>query len=490
MKVNIREFDYNKYILDVKLGKGKGDAVYMFFEDELKKKRLPEFLPKNVRELLKEAKAKGFSAERDEVYMFPEKGVAFVGVGKEEEITPDFLRRAAAIAFNRLKRDLIFHPNPSMGDDKDHTYFITEGVVLSNFKFSMKSEEKEKKEKRRVWINVSDTKENRAELERAKILAEAHNFSRYVANLPPNIATPEGIVEIAKGLAKEYGLKITVYDKKKLEKMGANAILAVNAGSGKGAYIVKIEYKGGNKSDIGVVGKGITFDSGGLGIKPGKYMLTMKLDKTGAAVVLGILRGVAELKLPVRVVGYLALTENMPGQNAYKPGDIVRALNGKTIEVLHTDAEGRMALADALSMASKESHELIVDFATLTGAIDVALGEHAIGGFSNTDRFTFFEDAGIEEYEIVWEMPLFKEYGEMIKSEVADVKNLGSWEGSAGSITAAKFLEEFVGEKEWIHFDIAGVYMRNLPYLNDGKIGTAPGVRLFLNALIKMIDAL
>ncbi len=409
----------------------------------------------------------------------------FVGLGKAEELDEDALRRAAATAVKALKgkaKDVTFLYHKHFEPPEAFTYYVAEGAVLASFEFSMK----EKKEKPPTpYIDVPNTKAVKEAVREAVVLANAHNYARWIANMPPNIATPEWMVEQAKALAKAKGLKVKVYDMAKLKKMGANAILAVNAGSGKGAYIVVLSYEGGKKANVALVGKGITFDSGGLGIKPGKHMLDMKMDKSGAAVVIGIMKAVAELKLPYTVRGYMGLTENMPGQNAYKPGDVIEALNGKKIEIQHTDAEGRVVLADVLSLAVRDKPDLLIDFATLTGAMFVALGEHATGMFTNDEELVpGFMDAGEIEGEMVWPFPLTKDYEKMVESKIADVKNIGSWEGEAGAITAAAFLKAFVGKTRWAHFDIASAMERSRPYFEGKGFAATPGVRFTLRALL------
>ncbi|NYZ73690.1 leucyl aminopeptidase, partial [Candidatus Micrarchaeota archaeon] len=235
-----------------------------------------------------------------------------------------------------------------------------------------------------------------------------------------------------------------------------------------------------------IVGKGVTFDSGGISIKPALNMHEMKYDKTGAVNVLGVFKAVAELKLPIRLVGVMPLVENLPSGSAQKPGDIVTAYNGKTIEVLNTDAEGRMILADALSYAAEDKPDCIIDMATLTGAIAICLGKHAIGLLSNDDALAkALIEAGEETHERVWKLPLWAEYGEMIKSDFADIKNI-SETGEASSITAAAFLKEFVGETKWAHLDIAAVDLVKTPHPYMDKGASGIGVRLVIETLSRL----
>jgi len=268
--------------------------------------------------------------------------------------------------------------------------------------------------------------------------------------------------------------------------MKMNAILAVNQGSALPPVLVIMEYNKDKKNLplYAVVGKGITFDSGGISLKPSKGMQEMKYDKTGAVSALGIIKAVSELKMPIRLLAAFAATENMPGGNAQKPGDIITAYNGKTIEVLNTDAEGRLILADTLAYIAEKKPQAIIDLATLTGAIIIALGRHGIGLFSNDDELAkVIKNAGNKTFERVWRMPLWKEYVEMNKADFADIKNIGSEGSEAGSITAAAFLQEFVGDCKWAHLDIAGVDMvsERHPYLDKGASGM--GVRLVCETL-------
>ncbi len=412
----------------------------------------------------------------------------------EKDFEEEEIRRAAKFLYDKarkMKKELNIKPFKGMKEER-FVYRITEGLVLSDFEVNYKSKDKEKKQKKKevkAYLNVKNNKANKEALKKAKVLAESQNYARELANLPSNIGTPERMRDEAKKLAKKLKLKIKVIDKAEMKRRGMNTILAVNEGSGKGAYLVELTYEGrkGKGLDYAFVGKGITFDSGGLQVKPGKYMLEMHLDKTGACVALGAIKAVAELKLKVNAKAVVVFTENMNGSNAYKPRSVIKSYSGKTIEIEHTDAEGRLILADALAYVSEKKPEYIFDIATLTGAISVALGEHAIGLFTNSKELEkALKKAGEEEYERVWPFPMFKEYEKMLESDVADIRNIGSWEGEAGSITAAKFLEAFVKKGiKWAHLDIAGVMLRKTkPYL--GKKGTAEGIRLIVNTIEKI----
>ncbi len=319
-------------------------------------------------------------------------------------------------------------------------------------------------------------------VEEHKKRAEAQNYARWLAEHPSNVATPQFIAEELKKRCKKLGIKIKVYSARDLERMKMGGILAVGKGSANPPLLVEMEYKG-RGPEVCLVGKGITFDTGGISLKPSKNLHEMKYDKCGAIAVASALFGAASLKCDAHLRVLLPFAENVPGGRAQKPGDIIRIRNGKTVEVLNTDAEGRLILADALSFASEKNPDYIVDLATLTGAMVVALGRHAAGIFANNKKLqNALIKAGEREHERLWPMPLWKEYGEMMKSDFADLKNI-SETVEAGSATAAAFLSEFV-EGKWAHIDIAGtawLSSNSHPYLSKGATGF--GVRLLMRWL-------
>jgi leucyl aminopeptidase len=303
----------------------------------------------------------------------------------------------------------------------------------------------------------ADQGELASAVERGSILGEAVNITRDLVNRPAYEVYPASFAKRAEALANDHGLKCEVLDKKRLQKERMGAILAVAAGSEKGPRVVVLEHRGGGDDapTLALVGKGVTFDSGGLSLKTSEGMKTMKCDMAGAATVLGAMTAIARLNLPVNITGYMGLTENMVSGSSYKLGDVLTARNGVTIEVLNTDAEGRLVLADVLSYAVDKGADRIIDLATLTGACVVALGEEVTGAFANDQPWcdevlsaakTCGEDA--------WQMPMFDLFDDLIKSDVSDIKNIGGRWG--GAITAAKFLQRFVGDKPWVHLDIAG----------------------------------
>lgn len=309
----------------------------------------------------------------------------------------------------------------------------------------------------------------------AQIMGSSINLTRHLVNEPPSEIFPEAFAEVAKKTAEKAGLECEIWDKARLEKERCGSLLAVARGSAKDPRLVILKHNGGQPGDpiLALVGKGVTFDSGGLSIKPSDGMLTMKCDMAGAATVVGAMQAIAQLKLPVNVIGLCGLVENMLGDDAYKLGDVLKARNGKTIEVHNTDAEGRLVLADVLDVAVERGAAKIVDLATLTGACVVALGLDIAGLMTNDQAWCDkIKSAADLHGELVWQLPMFAEFAEQIKGEVADIKNVGNgrW---GGAITAAKFLEEFVAGKPWTHMDIAGPAFleRPKPYLDAGGSG-------------------
>ncbi|MBU1682007.1 leucyl aminopeptidase [Candidatus Micrarchaeota archaeon] len=412
------------------------------------------------------------------------KNILLVGLGKK--MRGDDFRIAAGTCVRyaekiKEKEISIYYPKA----DEKSAEAIAEGAILAGYKFDKYKTKKENFEVAK--IHLVTTKNLTEALGKGGILASAQNYARALDEEPANIATPQMIANAALKLAKEKKLKVTVFDTKAMKKMGMNAILAVGQGSAVPPVLVKLEYNAGSRYPLFcVVGKGITFDSGGISIKPSKGMHEMKYDKTGAINVLGVFKAVAELKLPIRLMGLMPLAENTPGSKAQKPGDIIRAYNGKTIEVLNTDAEGRLVLADALAYAATQKPEYMIDMATLTGAMIVCLGRHAIGMFSDNDKLAqILIEAGEETHERVWRLPLWPEYGKMMESGIADLKNISELP-EAGSITAAAFLKEFVGDTKWAHLDIAAVDAISTEHGYLGKGASGIGVRLVTEAFEKL----
>lgn len=442
-----------------------------------------------------------FVGEKGRLYVLPAKGkpykrILLVGLGREKAIELDEFRIAAAKAVRWAKGSRIKHMavwvnfnGAARHSEKDIARAVVEGAVLSDLK--LEPYKKKKREERRLdRLSIISEMDLASVVEEGRVLAESQNYARLVAVEPANIMTPSKLAEEARSLARKYGLGFKVMGKGEMARKGMNGILAVSRGSAQEPALIEISYNAGKKMPlVALVGKGITFDSGGISIKPAKGMDTMKFDKCGAVVMLGVLRAVAEMKLPLRIIALMPATENMPSGSATKPGDIIRMYNGKTVEILNTDAEGRLILGDALAYAAEAKPDLIIDAATLTGAVLVVLGKHGIG-MLGTDQGAKKElyDCGMEANERVWELPLWKEYSEMIKGDYADLKNIGSESGEAGTITAAAFLKEFVGSTPWVHLDIAGVGWSDAEAGYFCKGPTGKGVRLlamFLKEWVK-----
>jgi len=359
------------------------------------------------------------------------------------------------------------------------------GIELKSYEFN---KYKAKKKDLTININISGRKKNLTLNNRYNALVEGINFARDLVSEPSNILTPREYTNRLSKLRK-HGLKVTIYNESKLKKLKMFSLLGVGQGSLKGSYLVTIEWHGNKKNKtkpLSFVGKGVCFDTGGISLKPAKFMEEMKYDMAGSAVVAGLLKTLAIRKSKINAVGVVGLVENMPGGNAQKPGDIVKSFSGKTIEVLNTDAEGRLVLADALSFTEKKfKPKNIIDLATLTGAIIISLGGEYAGLFSNNDDLSskIFK-AGEKVGEKVWRLPLHKNYDKLINSPVADVQNI-NYSGGAGSITAAQFLQRFILNKTpWAHLDIAGMaFSKKAANLNPSG-ATGFGVRL-LNKFIE-----
>ncbi|MCI4352442.1 MAG: leucyl aminopeptidase [Thermoplasmata archaeon] len=426
-----------------------------------------------------------------------------VGLGPRTLVDTETLRNAAAEVVRALKgrgaRTLGFKL-ASFANERipaeTAVRALVDGAALGGYEFlRYKSSHEGKIEETTVFLGEEAAREEaplRKALEQEEALVETVLWTRDIANVPADTATPEWLAEQARGLAKEFGVKVTVFDEKKLAEMNCGGILGVGGGSVHPPRLIVLEYGGGARSGktVAVVGKGITFDSGGISLKPAPGMSTMKFDKSGACAVLGVVRAAAVLKVPPRVIGVMACAENLPGPSAYRPGDVLRTHGGKTIEVLNTDAEGRVVLSDALGYVVEKYHpDQVVDMATLTGACVVALGPDIAGLVSNDEVLAqSLLDASRQTGETVWRMPLTDTHREMVKSDVGDVRNSTELK-EGGMLTAAAFLENFVGKTAWAHLDIAGPAICDGPtaryvpsYFNHGA--TAFGVRLVARYLM------
>ncbi len=385
---------------------------------------------------------------------------------------------------NKYKLDEITLTN--LSDRENAAVLMAEGIALSNYQFL--KYRTEAKKQTNTLVRVLFTKESATvkEANQLSIITEAIFKARTLVNEPLSYLSAEQLSKEIVAIGKEGGFKVTVFNKARIEKEGMGGLLSVNRGSIDPPTFTIMEYvpkKALNKKPYVLVGKGVVYDTGGLSLKPTpNSMDRMKSDMGGAALVTGAMYAIAKMQLPIHVIALVPATDNRPGENAYVPGDVIKMMSGATVEVLNTDAEGRMLLGDALHYAKRYKPELVMDFATLTGAASAAVGEHGIVcmGTAEEDVKQALRESGFRQYERLVEYPLWDEYGEQIKSEIADIKNVGGATG--GAITAGKFLQHFT-DYPWMHFDIAGVSfnMSKKGYFTTG--GTAYGMRMLLDYL-------
>lgn len=394
--------------------------------------------------------------------------VLLVGCGKKQSISPTNYRKTLLNSMKTLKETSATHIVSFLTEldvtGHDYPWNVKQAVLASSdalYRFDQfKSSKKAQSALKEVTFSLPDKKTETAcelALKQAIAIAESVSYTKNMENLPSNICNPSYLADQAKKLAREYKtISTRILEEKDMKKLGMGAFLAVTKGTAQPAKLICLEYKGPKKgATIALVGKGITFDTGGISLKPSDGMVGMKYDMCGAASVLGTLRAAAELKLPIHVVGILAAAENMPGGNASKPEDIVTTLSGQTVEILNTDAEGRLVLCDALTYVERYKPDVVIDIATLTGAVVVALGLHASGLLSNNDNLAKdLMQAGNDSFDRAWQLPLWEEYQEQIKSPFADMANVGG--RYAGTITAACFLSRFAKKFKWAHLDVAG----------------------------------
>jgi leucyl aminopeptidase len=425
--------------------------------------------------------------------------ILLVGVGERGDYTLALASQMAGTAVRTLRRKnakSIAVVCRLEGNPEEVASVVVEGSVMALFdpdKYRTKDKEKREIEKLVVVLDGADETGLRRGIERGKIIGESVNFTRDLANEPGAYMTPTNMSERAREVATEFGLSVDVLDEARMEQEGMGSLLSVARGSDEPGKLIVLKYTPSNAPEEGeellaFVGKGITFDSGGISLKPGENMELMKYDMTGGATVMGAMRAIAQLKPSISILGVIPCAENLPSGKATKPGDVVRAMTGKTIEVINTDAEGRLILADAIAYAKKLGATKIIDMATLTGAVSVALGDvnTAILG---TDQELINEviAAGKETGEKFWQLPLDKEYSKQIKSDIADIKNVGG--RKAGTITAAAFLKEFADGVCWAHLDIAGTAWGDeaKPYRSKGPTGVAVRtlIRLVARAALK-----
>lgn len=481
----------------------EADALNIFLWEDILEKEInifPDSLMADIRAAISQENFKG---KKGEILVLSSKGqissykLILIGNGKKNEFTTSDIADQIAVSIKKAKENkavkvVLIIPDEWYIKNSNPVRNIVESIYLCNYKYEKYKTPDNLKNDRsieEVFLSLPANKISLGEDELLKgiELSKAVIYCRDLVNEAPQITTPTFLAEEAVAIGKNSKgiIKVNILEKEDVEKLGMNAFLGVSKGSDEPPKFIILKYKSNRpKKKIVIIGKGITFDSGGLSLKPASSMETMKLDMAGAAAILGIFSSLSALKPDVELVGLIPACENMPSGKALKPGDILKAYNGKSIEVVNTDAEGRLTLADTLSYAvDREKPDEIVDLATLTGACMVALGQDIAGLFGNDDTLlTALEKSARESGEEIWRLPLYKNYKELNKSHIADIKNAGSTR-YAGAITAALFLQEFVGKTAWAHLDIAGpAFMeKDTPLIPYGGAGF--GVRLMLQYL-------
>ncbi len=432
----------------------------------------------------------------------PAQRVALVGLGPREKFDMDAIRRASGSLLKRARGmgitsfHTIVHGAGAGGfGASDCAQAIVEGTILASYGYKQfKTTDQLPAVERMTFVEADARKIPRIEegSRLGRIYAQATETARELAATPPNLLYPRLLAERAQQTAAQYGMPCELLGPEEMERLGMGAILAVGQGSVHPPHMVLMRYQGdpGSRRLLAIVGKGITFDSGGISIKPTENMDRMKYDKSGAAAVLGVMQALAELKVKANVLGVIATAENLPSGHSYRPGDILRASNGKSIEVISTDAEGRLVLADALAYAVGQGADTLVDIATLTGGVSVALGTGGAGVMGNDGTLIQqLKEAGDRTGERLWQLPIWEDYlWEQVKSEFADIKNVGGRFGSAS--VGALFLSQFIGDARWAHLDIAGTAWvdKDHPSLPKSYIPRGPtgfGARLLLDFIRK-----
>lgn len=485
----------------------KSDALVMFIPSDDKsnkssKRKLENLLGKSISPTsIKDVTGK--AGETTVLYtpdIFASKRIILTGIGESEKVNLEYIRRAGAVAAKKAQGlklssiayilDIFDNSDLKLDDSlEDISCAIAEGAALGIYKFpTYFSDEEQKSNPLQSATLIAHTKKNLKEIERgvkrAAIISEGVYLARDLGNTPGLDLYPETLAAIARNECRKAGCKVTIFDEKKIESLRMGGILSVSKGSEQSPRFIIIEWNGGKRTEKPhvLVGKGITFDTGGISIKPSANMGEMKMDMSGAAAVIGAMKAAAMMKLRVNLIGLIPACENMPSGKAIRPGDVIRIMDGTSVEVDNTDAEGRLILADALVYAKRYKPKAVVDLATLTGACVVALGHYATGMMGNDENIIeALKAAGNRSYERVWELPLYDEYEKLIKSDIADVKNIGGrW---AGAITAGWFLKKFVDNYPWVHLDIAGtaILEESGDYTQKGASGV--GVRLLIEWL-------
>ncbi len=449
-------------------------------------------------------KNEGFKAKFSDTVIVPTRlkipadKIMLVGLGKKKEFDCNKLRELCAKIIKQLDKTLniknvcieLLGLKSENFDVLSCAEAISEGALISMYDFDKYKNKKNVVQIKKIKIITEDTKDEKAAktgVNNAKIVCSAMDFTKDLINEPAQNATPENISQIAKNLSNDLGLTFKMYNKKQLSEMNFNAFLAVGQGSEAEPKLIHLIYKPTKKAKkkVVLIGKGITFDSGGLNIKPANSMLTMKTDMSGCATVLGIIQAIAAHKPEIEVHALSALCENMPSGKSYKQGDVITAKNGKTIEVDNTDAEGRLTLADVLTYADELEPDEVIDIATLTGACIVALGQNITGIMGNNKQMIKkIIETSEKSGENLWELPIYDDMQEMLKSDIADMRNTGS--RFAGASVAGRFLQNFTKSKNWTHIDIAGTAFIDKPYRELNKGATAVMVRTLTKYILSL----
>ena len=442
----------------------------------------PPSLPKFVHKAVERAEFVGRPDEVITILSDEPKKLTLVGIGKREALSIRVIRAAVYSVAKTAKRLRDKSISVMLPYSVVNLELVADYLSQSDYKYDELITTK--KDQAPPPINATlialdgiDTKRAKAIEQEAKAISGGVRTVRDLGNMPSNLMTPTRLAERAEEIAGDAGFDCTIYGRKEIERMKMGGLLAVNRGSAEEPRFIVLQYMPKRaKKHVALVGKGITFDSGGISIKPAERMEEMKFDMCGAAAVIGTMQAAAMLELPIRITGAIPSTDNLPSGSAYKPGDIVTMMNGKTVEIVNTDAEGRMILGDALHYASKLKPDHLIDYATLTGACVVALGSEATGLFSNDDELARkLIECGERVGERLWRLPEWDEYKELIRSEWADMKNSGGRWG--GAITAALFLKEFVNCPSWAHLDIAGTAYAEQETPREARGATGAGVR-------------
>ena len=498
--------------MDIKVVSGEitkietGAIVVGMFEGEKRLGRELGVLNRKLGRVITKSVEKGeIKGKAGEVNIFhslgkiPASRVAVVGLGKKDEFKADKLRAAVADGCRALRQkkvvDITILAKSAVDGRKfsqvDYAQVITEGAILGLYTFRkyFTKENDFTEVKKLTLLSPKEDAVNAIKKgsNKGKIIAEAVCLSRDMINEPANYMTPSAMADIARKIADDNKLDITLLEREDMQELGMGALLGVSLGTVQPPKMIIISYKGRKSGgiDLALVGKGVTFDTGGISLKTASGMEEMKTDMSGGAAVLAAIDAIARLKLKINVTAVVPAVENMPDGGAIRPSDILKSLTGKTIEIISTDAEGRLILCDALGYINKSKPKAIVDVATLTGACVVALGKQVTGILGNDQTLVDnIIESGSEAGEAIWQLPLFEDYKENIKSDVADIKNAGS--GGAGTITAALFLSEFVGDTPWAHMDIAGTNFTDKDKKYNVKGATGVPVRTLVNLAIKM----